>query len=106
MREYTLEMERLKDAPSYVPRPKPPTWAPRPRQAMECPGCGEPIFVSPDLRWSLKFCSLRCYQRVYRKRRRESGSTVAWKPGPLRKCACCKKPLKIKRQDAKFCSNK
>jgi hypothetical protein len=79
-----------------------------PRQAMECPGCAEPIFVSPDLRPSLKLCSLRCYQRQYRKRRRSNGgSTIDWKwAGPAHRCECCKKPIQGKRQDSKFCSNK
>lgn len=54
VRDYTREMERLKDAP---------------------PRCGEPIFASPDLRcWWLKFCSLRWYQ--YRKRRKEGPGGV------------------------------
>ena len=88
-----------------VPPPKRPQPI-APRQESTCPGCGEPIFVSPDLRWRLQFCSVRCYQRVYRKRRRGTESAVDWKQGMLRKCACCKKPLKSKRQDVKFCSNK
>jgi endogenous inhibitor of DNA gyrase (YacG/DUF329 family) len=80
----------------------------KPRQEHTCPGCGEPIFVSPDLRWSLKFCSLRCYQRNYRKRRRRTGSAIDWKGGERGnlKCATCKKLLPDnKRLDAKFCSN-
>jgi predicted nucleic acid-binding Zn ribbon protein len=86
-------------------RPKPRRIAPR--QEDTCPGCGEPIFVSPELRRSLKFCSMRCYQRTYRKRRRETGSTIEWKNyEPPRKCAACKKVLKGKRGDTKFCSNR
>jgi predicted nucleic acid-binding Zn ribbon protein len=78
-----------------------------PRREMMCPGCGEPIFVSPDLRWSLQLCSLRCYQRVYRRQRRKNGgSTIEWKGGMRNRCASCKKPIDGKRPDAKFCSNK
>lgn len=76
-----------------------------PRQQRQCEGCGEPVFVSPDIRWRLQFCSTRCYQRQYRKRRHANGgSVINWKPP--NKCAACKKPLKTKRHDAKFCSNK
>jgi endogenous inhibitor of DNA gyrase (YacG/DUF329 family) len=81
--------------------------SPQPRQENSCPGCGEPVFVSPNLRLSLKFCSIRCRQRDYRKRRRETGSAISWKnyESP-KKCASCKKPLGSKRKDTKFCSNK
>jgi endogenous inhibitor of DNA gyrase (YacG/DUF329 family) len=78
-----------------------------PRREDTCPGCGEPIFISPDLRWRLQFCSMRCYQRAYRKRRRENGgSAVEWKGGIRPRCAVCKKPVTGKRIDAKFCSNR
>jgi hypothetical protein len=76
------------------------------RQEGRCPGCGEPIFVSPNLRRSLQFCSLRCCQRDYRKRRRDAGSSVDWKGGAPSRCAACNNLLKSKRRDAKFCSNK
>jgi predicted nucleic acid-binding Zn ribbon protein len=80
-----------------------------PRRETTCPGCGEPIFVSPNLRsMTLRFCSMRCYQRTYRKRRRETGSAVEWKWAGerRRRCAACKKSLQTKRHDARFCSNK
>jgi hypothetical protein len=81
-----------------------------PRQERPCPGCGEPIFVAPNLKWRLQICSARCYQRVYRKRKRETGSTIEWKcvgESPRnRKCASCKKYFRGKRKDALFCSNK
>jgi hypothetical protein len=80
--------------------------SPSPRQEHVCPGCGEPIFVSPHLRWYLKYCSLRCYQREYRKRKRSSGSTIAWKGDKPPQCAACKKSIGGKRRDSRFCSNK
>jgi hypothetical protein len=78
-----------------------------PREERTCPGCGEPIFVAPNLcAYQLQFCSMRCYQRTHRKRRRNTGSTVAWKGGRGHQCAACKKSFKGKRADAKFCSSK
>jgi hypothetical protein len=95
------------NSPNWAP-PLPPRRPLAPRVEMKCPGCGEPIFVSPDFRWSLKFCSLRCYQRVYRKRGRRHGSTIAWKPDHRRTiCEACKRPLpEGQRHDRRFCSNR
>jgi len=96
-------------------RPPPDVPAPRrrtpiaPRKEKTCPGCGEPIFISPNLRsHQLQFCSMRCYQRAYRKRRRDTGSAIDWKwTGERRhQCAACKKRFQGKRRDGKFCSNR
>jgi hypothetical protein len=76
-----------------------------PRKETTCPGCGEPILVSPLRSYQLQFCSMRCYQREYRKRRRNTGSAVAWKNDGRQRCAACKKDIRSKRKDAKFCSN-
>jgi hypothetical protein len=83
----------------------PPKWRGGilPRRETQCPGCGEPIFVSPNLRPRLMFCSTRCYQRDYRKRRREKGgSVVDWK-GRYIKCETCEKHYKPTRKDSKYC---
>ena len=82
-----------------------------PRQETTCPGCGEPIFVASNLRsYKLQFCSMRCYQRSYRKRRRDTGSAIDWKftgEVPRRhQCAACKVLFRGKRRDARFCSNR
>jgi hypothetical protein len=78
-----------------------------PRKETTCPGCGEPIFVAPNLRsFQLRFCSMRCYQRSYRKRRRDTGSAIDWKGGIRARCECCKRLITSKRKDARFCSNK
>jgi hypothetical protein len=87
---------------------KPPKRHPpvEPRKETTCPGCGEPIFISPNLRsYQLHFCSMRCYQRDYRKRRRHSESAIDWKWAGERHCAACKKSFR-KRRDAKFCSSR
>jgi hypothetical protein len=82
-----------------------------PRKETTCPGCGEPIFVAPNLRsYQLQFCSMRCYQRSYRKRRRDTGSAIDWKfTGELprrHQCAACKVLFRGKRRDARFCSDR
>jgi endogenous inhibitor of DNA gyrase (YacG/DUF329 family) len=91
------------DLPPLIPRT--PV---APREERLCPGCGEPIFVSPNLRSSrLQFCSMRCYQRGYRKERRKyGGSTIQWKGGVRPRCEACAKLIASKRRDAKFCSDK
>jgi hypothetical protein len=83
-----------------------------PRKETTCPGCGEPIFVAPNLRsYQLQFCSMRCYEREYRKRRGEygRGSTIDWKVKDGHdhnsQCATCKKRLRSKRKDARYCSS-
>jgi hypothetical protein len=83
-------------------------WA-SPRRETKCPGCGEPIFTAPDFRsMRLSVCSARCYQRVYRKRRRDHGSTIDWKGDDRRIiCEACKRPLpEGQRRDPRFCSNR
>jgi hypothetical protein len=78
-----------------------------PRKEMTCPGCGEPIFVSPNMRsYQLKFCSMRCYQRAYRKQRRNTGSTIQWKGERGHQCEACEQHFHGKRRDAKFCSDR
>jgi predicted nucleic acid-binding Zn ribbon protein len=84
-----------------------------PRKETTCPGCGEPIFVAPNLRsHQLQFCSMRCYQRANRKRRREGGgSAIDWKwngeGSRFPHCEACKTQLpKDKRRDGRFCSNR
>jgi hypothetical protein len=86
---------------------------PATRHTIQCGGCGEYISTIRNPRhqhWN--YCSNRCYQRSYRKRRRGQDSVVAWKGGrPNKCCVVCKKPLDTygeqhKRKDAKFCSNK
>jgi len=92
--------------PAWAPKP-PRRWA-SPRREMQCPGCGEPIFTAPDFRSPrLLVCSARCYQRVYRKRRRGVGSAIEWKleNRPAR-CEACKQPIKQHRRDARYCSNR
>jgi hypothetical protein len=51
------------------------------RYQHECQGCGEPMLTPIYGPFSWQVCSKRCYQRLYRKRRREGrhGSTVSWK---------------------------
>jgi hypothetical protein len=84
----------------------------------KCQGCGEPISLPipgegrrfcGSFRWfNWGVCSMRCYQRLYRKRRRNHGSTIAWKPDRRRTiCEACKRPLlKGQRRDTRFCSNR
>ena len=71
------------------------------RKRLECVGCGEPIFTPTNTKkgaWDC--CSNRCYQRAYRKRRRQYGSTIAWKwaEGGRHECECCKKSIGGKRR--------
>lgn len=76
-----------------------------PRFKRPCLGCGEPMQtpIPGPFRWQV--CSIRCRQRNYRKRRRENGGTSReWRYNPPPKCAACKKPMKTKRKDARFCS--
>lgn len=86
---------------------------PAPRRTIQCAGCGEYIntILNPrDQQWL--FCSNRCYQRDYRKRRRGKDSVVDWKGGRSRPvCAECKKLIdsygkQRKRKDAVYCSPK
>jgi hypothetical protein len=71
-----------------------------------CEGCGEPMLTVVSARaYSWNVCSNRCYQRVYRKKRRGIGSTVPWK-GHSPTCKACHKAFRGKRADAKFCSAK
>jgi hypothetical protein len=88
------------------------------RKTRQCNGCGEPISIpvpAPGHRWRSTFrwfdwgvCSMRCYQRYYRKRKRErGGSTNPWKGRAPPPCEACKKPVPpTRRGDARFCSNK
>jgi hypothetical protein len=88
------------------------------RKNGQCQGCGEPISIPRHQyrgtwRWfSHGVCSMRCYQRAYRKRRRlGGGSAIDWKwkgDGPrFPRCEACKAPLpKGRRRDGKFCSNR
>jgi hypothetical protein len=92
------------------------------RAERKCQGCGEPIslpipgegrrFIGTWRWFSWGVCSMRCYQRAYRKRRRDGGgSTIDWKwngDGPRHpRCEACKVPLpRGKRSDVKFCSNR
>jgi hypothetical protein len=101
------EREQLR-AHFKLPNPKRRRTPVAPREETTCPGCGEPIFVAPNLRsYQLQFCSMRCYQRSYRKRRRDTGSAIDWKftDERRRQCAACKKLFRGKRRDAKFCSD-
>lgn len=77
------------------------------RHNRACAGCAEPICTINwrGTRWLT--CSQRCYLRAYRKRRRENGgaSAIDWKGQKPRSCEACKKPMKSKRSDARFCSD-
>jgi hypothetical protein len=86
------------------------------RVARDCAGCGEPISIPiPDkgyrfrgtFRWfNHCVCSMRCYQRVYRKRKRETGSSIDWKGVRRARCITCKKSIPNgKRADAHYCSD-
>jgi hypothetical protein len=70
-------------------------------------GCAEPMMTNIGYRafyWGV--CSSRCYQRVYRKRRREhGGSTVPWKASGSKSCPTCKRSFKPSRKDARYCCN-
>ena len=77
----------------------------------QCSGCGEPIQTISNSRYLFwRYCSTRCYQRDYRKRRRGQNSVVDWKGGrPNLFCAVCKTQLdhygkQHKRKDAVYCS--
>jgi|SRR6516165_395213 hypothetical protein len=75
------------------------------RYQRQCRGCGEPMLTPLSGVFAYQVCSRRCYQRAYRKRRRESGgSTVPWK-GHSPTCAGCKRPFVPSRKDARYCSN-
>lgn len=71
-----------------------------------CAGCAEPIctIFGRGTRWLT--CSQRCYLRAYRKLRRANGgaSAIDWK-GKTSSCEACKKAMKSKRADARFCSD-
>lgn len=86
---------------------------PATRHTIQCSGCGEYISTIRNPRhqhWN--YCSNRCYQRSYRKRRRGQDSVIDWKGRrPNNTCSACKKPIDTydephKRKDAQFCSNK
>ena len=83
-----------------------------PRRDVRCYGCGETIHTIVNARngyWN--YCSNRCYQRSYRKRRRGQDSVVDWKGRrPNNTCATCKKLIDSygeprKRKDARYCSD-
>jgi hypothetical protein len=83
------------------------------RHIVQCAGCREYINTIRNPRhqhW--KYCSIRCYQRQYRKRRRGRDSVVDWKAHrPNNWCAVCKKPLdqfgkQHRRKNAVYCSSK
>jgi hypothetical protein len=82
------------------------------RVERKCNGCGEPMSIpSGDyggtFRWfKWGVCSMRCYQRNYRKRRRSTGSSVDWKGRSGLRCEACKKPFNGKRADSRFCSSR
>jgi hypothetical protein len=84
-----------------------------PRINSVCAGCGEPIqtIQNPRCRHWL-YCSNRCYQRDYRKRRRGQNSVVDWKGRRTHSnCLVCKKQIdqwgkQHKRKDRLFCSGK
>lgn len=77
------------------------------RAVCECKGCGEPILTAinaPSITWET--CSRRCYQRVYRKRRRGRGSVVDWKEeARFPCCESCEREFEPMRRDARFCCN-
>jgi len=88
---------------------------PASRHTIQCAGCGEYISTILNPRhqhWN--YCSNRCYQRSYRKRRRGRDSVVDWKlenRRPTHRCIVCKNRLDTygkehKRKDTKFCSPK
>lgn len=81
----------------------------------KCQGCGEPMSIPcggyrGTWRWfNWGVCSMRCYQRTYRKRRRRGGgSSMPWKGKRRREiCEACKRPLpEGQRRDGRFCSNR
>lgn len=77
------------------------------RYQCECRGCGEPMLTPRYRPFHFLVCSNRCYQRDYRKRRRNTGSVISWK-GQYRQqpqCAVCKKHInKQSRTDVVYCS--
>jgi hypothetical protein len=75
------------------------------RHETQCRGCGERInTIENPRRLNWYYCSNRCYQRDYRKRRHGQSSVVDWK-GRLRRCQCCKESIDGKRRDTLFCSD-
>jgi hypothetical protein len=76
------------------------------RHTMRCDGCGEQINTIRNPRHrNWYYCSNRCYQRAYRKRRHCRTSVVDWKrENRLPRCQCCRQEF-AKRSDALFCSN-
>jgi hypothetical protein len=85
---------------------------PASRHVIECAGCGEQINTIRNPRYrQWNYCSNRCYQRVYRKRRRGrlnaigwKRSVVEWKAGHWPRCKCCRKEFQPSRTDALYCS--
>jgi hypothetical protein len=80
------------------------------RHITQCPGCGEYINTVENYNLNWRYCSNRCYQREYRKRRHGRDSVVDWK-GHRQHCAVCKKKIDTfgkphKRKDAVYCSPK
>jgi predicted nucleic acid-binding Zn ribbon protein len=73
-----------------------------------CAGCGEPIqTVRSPRKGAWDCCSNRCYQRLYRKRRRGVGSVIDWKAESSKpKCAACSQQFNPSRSDARFCSSR
>ena len=77
-----------------------------PRHVIQCAGCGEHINTIRNRHRQWNYCSNRCYQRLYRKRRRGRGSVVDWnEKSRLSKCEVCKRQLKPSRKDARYCSS-
>ena len=70
-----------------------------------CRGCGEPISISSHPRFQYEVCSRRCYQRYYRKHRREHGSMIDWKHHDWPSCEVCDQEIRGRRKDVKFCSS-
>ena len=71
--------------------------SPYPRYERDCYGCGEPMLPPIVRRFGRQVCSSRCYQRAYRKRRR---NRWLW-------CPVCKKNcFESSRKDARFCSSR
>ena len=69
---------------------------------------GEPVMTPLHKPFHSNACSIRCYQRIYRKRRRGQDSVVQWKRDRSNiRCIVCKSPLdkfgqQHKRKDAKI----
>jgi hypothetical protein len=83
------------------------------RHVIQCAGCGESInTIRNPSHQNWLYCSNRCYQRDYHKRRRGRDSVVDWKNSRRYSCIVCRRPLTShlqeppKRKDALYCSSK